>query len=316
MRVKLIEQYITSLPDNEWYTEEDLLNNLYNVCKGYSKQGIKSFLKQIIINTPYRELFGSSRDLLISKDNILRKYIPSQDKNIPHYYYNKEKANNSKLIKQKERQGKFLHFKNQYEILDSKFTIPKKHKIAIIAECCSSKNTSLPLPAYQYYNNLQIKLLSKLSADLFIFSAGYGIIEKDYQIKKDYNLTFKYLPKTESLKFSKQVGWRNDFDSLCKSYDKVFVLLGDKYLSLLDLRKPFEYDNIVFMIVDKFKNYTATKPKGGNIVYVNAGLKKLHQTSNFNMKGKIIYDISKLKSLDKLGVDEIQYYIDNKKLKQ
>ena len=315
MRVKQIEQYIQSLPNNVWYTEEDLLGSLYSVCEGYSKQGIKSFLKQIIVNTPYRELFGSSRDLLIADNNLLRKYIKEQDTNIPHYYYNKEKANNSKQLKQQSRETKFNEYYTQYKTLNGKLTIPKQHKIAVIVECSSTKNTLLPLPAYQYYNNLQIKLLSKLPIDLFIFSAGYGIIDKDYTVKQDYNLTFKYLPKTESLRFSKQVGWRDNFNNICKSYDKVFVLLGDKYLSLLDLRKPFEYNNIIFMIVDKFKNYTSTKPKGGSIVYVNAGLKKLHKTSNFNMKGKIFNDLFLQTDINNLSIDQIQNFINQGLLK-
>jgi hypothetical protein len=147
-------------------------------------------------------------------------------------------------------------------------------------------------------------------------SAGYGLINENFICPKLYDLTFKYLPKDEALNFSKQVGWRQQFDKLTKVYDKIYILLGDKYVNLLDLRTPFtSLAELVFMVTDKFKDYTSTQPKGDNvnIVYVNGFLKDLHSTSNFDMKGKIIYDVNKIKSLDLLSVKELQYYIDNKK---
>ena len=70
------------------------------------------------------------------------------------------------------------------------------------------------------------------------------------------------------------------------------------------------------MVTDKFKDYTSTQPKGENvnIVYINGFLKNLHSTSNFDMKGKIAYDVNKLKPLEELSTIELQNYINNGKL--
>ena len=323
-RINLVENHIQSLREGIWFEEEDLLNQFYTICDpyGYSRQGIRSMLKQIIVNSPYRELFGSSRDLLIQdkegKGHKLRKYIFPQDKNLPHYYTNKEKIAQTTAKKKSSKKAKFEQYKTQYYKLEGKFNIPlSPKKIACILEC-SGKKTIANTPANQFYNSKQIKLLGETdNIDLFIMSAGYGLINENYICPQLYDLTFKYLPKDEALNFSKEVGWREQFDQLGEVYDKIYILLGDKYVNLLDLRKPFNTNaELVFMVTDKFKDYTSTQPKGNNvnIVYVNGFLKDLHSTSNFDMKGKIIYDVNNLKPLEKIQVEELQYYIDYGKL--
>ena len=108
-RINLVENHIQSLREGIWFEEEDLLNQFYTICDpyGYSRQGIRSMLKQIIVNSPYRELFGSSRDLLIQdkegKGHKLRKYVFPQDKNLPHYYTNKEKIAQTTAKKNHQR---------------------------------------------------------------------------------------------------------------------------------------------------------------------------------------------------------------------
>lgn len=52
------------------------------------------------------------------------------------------------------------------------------------------KQNSNLLPAYQLYDqSIYQKLYQKFKNDLFIFSAGWGIIRADYQVPK-YNITF------------------------------------------------------------------------------------------------------------------------------
>lgn len=323
-RIDLVENYVKSLPNDIWYEENDILEQFYNICDpyGYSRQGIRSMLKQLIVNSPYRELFGSSRDLLIQdkegKGHKLRKYNSTQDKNLPHYYTNKEKIAQTTAKKKSSKKSKFEEYKTQYHRLDGKFEIPSTpKKVACILEC-SGKKTSANLPANQFYNSKQIKLLGNTNdIDLFIMSAGYGLINENFICPQLYDLTFKYLSKDEALNFSKEVGWRTQFNQLGGIYDKIYILLGDKYINLLDLRNPFDTKaELVFMVTDKFKDYTSTQPKGSkvNIVYVNGFLKDLHSTSNFDMKGKIIYDVNKIKSLEELTIEELQNYIDNGKL--
>lgn len=321
-RIDLVENYVGTLQPNIWFEEKDILEQFYTICDpyGYSRQGIRSMLKQIIVNSPYRELFGSSRDLLIQdkegKGKKLRKYLSTTDKNIPHYYTNKEKISSTTALKKSQKQEKFTKYKEQYIKLEGKFEIPTlPQKVACIVEC-SGKKSSPNLPAKKFYKSKQISLLSEVEEiDLYIMSAGYGLINENFICPHLYDLTFKYLPKDEALAFSRQVGWRKQFDKLIETYDKIYVLLGDKYVNLLDLRKPFKGESqIVFMVTDKFKDYTSTQPKGENvsITYVNGFLKNLHSTSNFDMKGKIIYDVSTNKSLTTLTPSELQNYINTK----
>jgi hypothetical protein len=323
-RITLVENHVKSLPDNVWYEESDILEQFYNICDpyNYSRQGIRSMLKQIIVNSPYRESFGSSRDLFIQdkegKGHKLRKYIPSQDVGLPHYYINKEKVAQTTSKKKSSKKSRFEEYKTQYYKLEGKFEIPTNpKKVACILEC-SGKKTQANLPANKFYNSKQIGLLGNTdNLDLFIMSAGYGLISENFICPQLYDLTFKYLPKDEALNFSKEVGWREQFDKLSEVYDKIYILLGDKYVNLFDLRKPFSTNaELIFMVTDKFKDYTSTQPKGKNvdIIYVNGFLKDLHSTSNFDMKGKIINDINKIKPLSELKIKEIQYYIDNGKL--
>ena len=323
-RITLVENHVKSLPDNIWYEESDILEQFYNICDPYkySRQGIRSMLKQIIVNSPYRELFGSSRDLFIQdkegKGHKLRKYIPSQDMGLPHYYTDKERISITTAKKKLSKRLKFEEYKLQYDKLDGKFEIPSPNaRVACILEC-SGKKTTPNLPANKFYNSKQIGLLGNTpNLDLFIMSAGYGLINEKYICPNLYDLTFKYLPKDEALNFSKLVGWRNQFDLISNTYDKVYILLGDKYVNLLDLRLPFKSKaKLIFMVTDKFKDYTSTQPKGENvnIVYINGFLKNLHSTSNFDMKGKIAYDVNKLKPLEELSTIELQNYINNGKL--
>jgi hypothetical protein len=323
-RIDLVENYVKTLQDNVWFEENDILEQFYNICDpyNYSRQGIRSMLKQIIVNSPYRELFGSSRDLLIQdkegKGHKLRKYIPSQDNNLPHYYTNKERVAQTTAKKKASKKSKFEEYKAQYYKLEGKFEIPTNpKKVACILEC-SGKKTQANLPANKFYNSKQIGLLGNTdNLDLFIMSAGYGLVNENFICPELYDLTFKYLPKDEALNFSKEVGWREQFDKLGEVYDKIYILLGDKYVNLFDLRKPFNTNaELIFMVTDKFKDYTSTQPKGNkvDIVYVNGFLKDLHSTSNFDMKGKIAHDINKIKPLEDLSVKELQKYIDNGKL--
>jgi hypothetical protein len=320
-RITLVENHVKSIPDNIWYEENDILEQFYNICNpyNYSRQGIRSMLKQLIVNSPYRELFGSSRDLLIQdkegKGHKLRKYNPLTDNNLPHYYTNKEKRIQTTAKKKLSKKSRFEEYKIQYYKLSGKFEIPTTpKKVACILEC-SGKKTKPNLPANKFYNSKQIKLLGNIdNSDLFIMSAGYGLINENFICPQFYDLTFKYLPKDEALNFSKEVGWREQFNQLGKIYDKIYILLGDKYVNLLNLRTPFDTKaELTFMVTDKFKDYTSTQPKGNNvnIVYVNGFLKDLHSTSNFDMKGKIIYDVNKLKPLEELNTIELQSYINN-----
>lgn len=318
-RIDLVENYVKNLQDNVWFEEHDILKQFYNICDPYeySRQGIRSMIKQLIVNSPYRELFGSSRDLFIQdkegKGHKLRKYISSQDSNLPHYYTNKERVSKTTAKKKASKKSKFEEYKAQYYKLEGKFEIPTNpKKIACILEC-SGKKTQLNLPANKFYNSKQIRLLGNTdNLDLFIMSAGYGLVNENFICPEVYDLTFKYLPKDEALNFSKEVGWREQFNKLGEVYDKIYILLGDKYVNLFNLRKPFNTNaELIFMVTDKFKDYTSTQPKGNkvNIIYVNGFLKDLHSTSNFDMKGKIAHDINKIKPLEEVTIEELQKYI-------
>lgn len=100
-------------------------------------------------------------------------------------------------------------------------------------------------PAGKIYTGMQhLRLMEGISAlrkafgedvvDLFIVSAGYGVISE----KKDvvpYEVTFNTMNGTAIANWSTQLGIHQDLNDLVPQYDLVFFLLGDKYLRAVNL---------------------------------------------------------------------------------
>ena len=70
--------------------------------------------------------------------------------------------------------------------------------------------------------------------DLYIISAGYGLISEHKQIVP-YEVTFNTMNNAGVSNWSNHLNIHNDLDQLIKEYDLVFFLLGDKYLRAIKL---------------------------------------------------------------------------------
>lgn len=95
-------------------------------------------------------------------------------------------------------------------------------------------------PAVELYKGVQhirlmegVKLLRKTlisySIDVFILSAGYGLIPETAMIAP-YEVTFNTMKGHEVDEWSSFLNIHQDFENIIANYDLVFVLLGDNYL--------------------------------------------------------------------------------------
>ncbi len=76
--------------------------------------------------------------------------------------------------------------------------------------------------------------------DLYIVSAGYGLISESKEIVP-YEVTFNSMTGSEIARWSAQIGIHKDLNALIQDYNLVFFLLGDKYLKAVNL--PLESAN-------------------------------------------------------------------------
>lgn len=72
--------------------------------------------------------------------------------------------------------------------------------------------------------------------DLYIVSAGYGLISED-KIISPYNVTFNGMGANKIKEWSNYLGINKDLKSIINEYDLVVVLLGKDYLRALDLKQ-------------------------------------------------------------------------------
>ncbi len=100
-------------------------------------------------------------------------------------------------------------------------------------------------PAGKIYTGMQhLRLMEGVSAlrktfgedvvDLFIVSAGYGVISEKKEVVP-YEVTFNTMNGTAITNWSTQLEIHQDLNALVAQYDLVFFLLGDKYLRAVNL---------------------------------------------------------------------------------
>ena len=70
--------------------------------------------------------------------------------------------------------------------------------------------------------------------DLYIVSAGYGLISENRKVVP-YEVTFNNMNGAAIAAWSQHIGIHKDLNSLIPEYDLVFFLLGDKYLKAVNL---------------------------------------------------------------------------------
>lgn len=70
--------------------------------------------------------------------------------------------------------------------------------------------------------------------DLYVVSAGYGLIHEDKEIVP-YEVTFNTMNANGINEWSKKIQIHQSLDEIINEYDLVFILLGDKYLRAVNL---------------------------------------------------------------------------------
>lgn len=141
---------------------------------------------------------------------------------------------------------------------------PSKNDILIVNSCSAKKDKQKKLlPACKRYLGNEIKFIDSLkdthNFDHYIISAKYGLIPADTFIP-DYNKTFNDCKKSLLKELTPYLKIRKDLENLIKknNYKLVFLILGDNYLSILDIDKPFEVDSVIFSFtLDKYKTIRA-----------------------------------------------------------
>ena len=110
-------------------------------------------------------------------------------------------------------------------------------------------------------NSLRQKLGANI-VDLYIVSAGYGLIHEDKQIVP-YEVTFNTMNASGISNWSSTLGIHTSMNDVIENYDLVFFLLGDKYLRAVKL--PLEASRpdqqiLVFASSTSKKLVPSTKP--------------------------------------------------------
>lgn len=101
------------------------------------------------------------------------------------------------------------------------------------------------LPASAMYTGMQhLQLMEGINTlrekfgrevvDLYIVSAGYGLIHED-KVIAPYNITFSTMDSGRASNWSKYIKIPQDLADLIPYYHLVFFLLGDKYLKAINL---------------------------------------------------------------------------------
>lgn len=142
------------------------------------------------------------------------------------------------------------------------------------------------LPAAEMYTGQQhLKLLegvkiireSSKKVDIAIISAGYGVIREQRKIVP-YEVTFNSMKSQEIDEWANHKHIPEDIKEICKSYDLIFLLLGERYLrafkASLELR---ENQTLIALISEKSaKNFSLI---GGKSYFLTLGAAEAKQYS-------------------------------------
>ncbi|MGV8118918.1 MAG: tRNA-guanine transglycosylase DpdA [Candidatus Xenobiia bacterium LiM19] len=130
------------------------------------------------------------------------------------------------------------------------------------------------------------KYNEKLSIELCIISAGYGIINSN-TIIYPYNVTFSGKNKEAIKSRSLEMNIGRSFTQLLKKRDLVVVLLGEDYLTSLNLKEIALSDYRTRFLFFANKSSKNLIPSGDNIYVLETGnaLAKKYSTKGIELKG-------------------------------
>lgn len=123
--------------------------------------------------------------------------------------------------------------------------------------------------------------------DLYIISAGYGLLGRD-DIIVPYEVTFSEMTDKQILERSDFLDIHERVESLISHYDLVFFLLGREYI--IALRLPFHVSNTVAQIFLVGPTYRKLIPDLPNTFLIPTGRDQAAQlhTTNIALKGVLL----------------------------
>jgi hypothetical protein len=299
MRTEYTKELINTKPKYFSQTKKEWEDEIYqylidNTERSWSRGGITMMFGQLIVNTPHRIKLGSLRDMFVElEDGNIRPYYPEEDKDLPHYYYDRSKTNINRDKQQKMSLDEFVKDYigpdiNQFLVKDTPYNV------LIVTQCSKKKTIKIGSKrAGEFYHGNQVQALDKTHADYYILSAKHGWVHRD-EILEYYTHTFNSLSNEDLITFGKQADLRGVLDKIIEEnkYDLVIYCLGETYLKTLQLDKEFNNSKHLFVIKKSLSK--KSRPKG-NVYFceTTSDMTLLHGDSNINLKGRIIADLDK-----------------------
>lgn len=297
MRTEYTKELIKTKPKYFSQTQKEWENEIYqylidNTERSWSRGGITMMFGQLIVNSPHRIKLGSLRDMFVQlDDNTIRPYYPDEDKDLPHYYYDRSKTNVNREKQQKLPLNEFMEGYIGPD-LDQFLVKDTNHKVLIITQCSKKKTIKTGTKrAGEFYHGNQVQALDQTNADYYILSAKHGWVHRN-EILEYYTHTFNSLSNEDLIAFGEKAKLRDILDKVVKEnkYDLVIYCLGETYIKTLQLHKEFKNSKHLFVI----KKTLPQKSRPIGDVYfceTTSDMTLLHGDSNINIKGRIIADL-------------------------
>jgi len=297
MRTEYTKELINTKPKyfsqskKEW--EDEIYQYLVdNTERSWSRGGITMMFGQLIVNTPHRIKLGSLRDMFVElEDGNIRPYYPEEDKNLPHYYYDRSKTNINRAPQEKLTLNKFIEGYIGPDI-DQFLVKDTPHKVLIVTQCSKKKTIKTGSKrAGEFYHGNQVQALDKTHADYYILSAKHGWVHRN-EILEYYTHTFNSLSNEDLISFGEKANLRGILDKIVEEnkYDLVIYCLGETYIKTLQLHKEFNNTKHLFVVK---KSLAKKNRPTGNVYFceTTSDMTLLHGDSNINLKGRIIADL-------------------------
>ncbi len=120
--------------------------------------------------------------------------------------------------------------------------------------------------------NLLRSSIGKEVIDLYILSAGYGLINEE-RIIAPYEVTFNSMNSKQILKWSNHLKIPQTLLKLISNYDLILFLLGEKYIRALQLNLLKIYGNQKLVFLGGMNSFHLI-PKNGNTAFIKLGPKE------------------------------------------
>jgi len=165
----------------------------------------------------------------------------------------------------------------------------KESKTKYLKVFCSESCRAIDMYQGQQHKMIieGIQILKKyIDVDLFIISAGFGLLHQD-EIIPCYESSFSDKNKSQIIERSNQLEIMNDFIKLSnKNYDLIYLALGKKYLiSIYDWEKYIKSLTIAF-IPSKNNNVLSLKSNNDVVICLKSSGYKIHGT--IGLKGDLL----------------------------